>query len=188
MNELLIEKCRENDRIAQKKLYEHYFGKMYAICLRYMKKQDEALEVLNLGFFKVFKNIGQFRNQGSFEGWIKRIIINTALDYIKERKNYNHYISPNSEYLEIYNGETDNSVVSKYNVEEIMKLVHQLPPMAKAVFNLYAIDGYSHREIGEQLNISEVTSRTYLHAARQKLKVMLKKKANLEKVEITNGQ
>lgn len=186
MNELLIEKCRENDRKAQKRLYEHYFGKMYSICLRYMKQEDEALEVLNAGFFKVFKNIGQFRNQGSFEGWIKRIVINTALDFIKERKNYNYYISPNSEYLDIYNGETENKVVSQYNVDEIMRLVNQLPPMAKAVFNLYAIDGYSHKEIGEQLNISEVTSRTYLHAARQKLKVMLKKKAKVE--EVTHGK
>lgn len=185
MTEQLIDACRNNDRKAQKRLYEHYFGRMYAICLRYMKREEEALEVLNTGFYKVFKNIAQFKNQGSFEGWVKRIVINTALDAIKEHKNYNQNISPNSEYLEIYNGETENEVVSKFNVQEIMELVNQLPPMAKAVFNMYAIDGYSHKEIGDALEISEVTSRTYLHAARQKLKVLLKKK---DKVGITHGQ
>jgi RNA polymerase sigma factor (sigma-70 family) len=184
MIELLLEQCRENDRVAQKKLYEHFFGKMYSVCLRYVKQEDDALEVLNTGFYKVFKNIAQFRNQGSFEGWIKRIVINTALDFIKEHKNYNQNIMPNTEYLDFYNGSTENLVVSKYSVEELMKLIDKLPPMAKAVFNMYAIDGYSHKEIGEQLNISEVTSRTYLHAARQKLKVLLKKK---DKVEISYG-
>ncbi len=185
MNEVLIEGCRNNDRKAQKRLYEQYFGKMYSVCLRYMKQEDEALAVVNTGFYKVFKNIVQFKNQGSFEGWIKRIIINTALDAIKEQKNYKLNITPNSEYLDIYSGETQNDVVSKYNVQEIMLLVNTLPPMAKAVFNMYAIDGYNHKEIGEALNISEVTSRTYLHAARQKLKVMIKKKT---KVEITHGE
>ncbi|HYG15948.1 MAG TPA: RNA polymerase sigma factor [Bacteroidia bacterium] len=185
MNEALIEGCRNNDRKAQKKLYEQYFGKMYSICMRYMKQEDDALEVLNTGFYKVFKNIVQFKNQGSFEGWIKRIVINTALDFIKEHKNYNQNVTPNTDYLELYNGATDNTALTKFNVQEIMGLVNELPPMAKAVFNMYAIDGYSHKEIADSLNISEVTSRTYLHAARQKLKFLLKKK---DKVEITYGE
>lgn len=185
MNELLIEGCRSNDRKAQKKLYELYFGKMFSICMRYTKREEEALDVLNNGFYKVFKNIAQFRNQGSFEGWVKRIIINTALDFIKEHKNYNQHIIPNTEYLDIYNGETENMATTNYNVQEIMTMVNQLPPMAKAVFNMYAIDGYSHKEIGDMLNISEVTSRTYLHAARQKLKLMLKKK---NKVAVGYGE
>ncbi|KAB2917982.1 MAG: RNA polymerase sigma factor [Bacteroidetes bacterium] len=185
MNEQLIDLCRNNDRKAQKRLYEYFFGKMYAVCLRYVKQEDDALEVLNAGFFKVFKNIAQFKNQGSFEGWVKRIVINTALDFIKEHKNYNQNIYPNTEYLDIYNGSTDNSVISKFNMQELTAMINQLPPMAKAVFNMYAIDGYSHKEISDQLNISEVTSRTYLHAARQKLKMLIKKK---DKVEASYGQ
>lgn len=185
MNELLIDGCRNNDRKAQKKLYELYFGKMFSICKRYTKREEEALDVLNNGFYKVFKNIAQFKNQGSFEGWIKRIIINTALDFIKQNKNYNQHIIPNTEYLDIYNGETENTATTNYNVQEIMMMVNQLPPMAKAVFNMYAIDGYTHKEIGDMLQISEVTSRTYLHAARQKLKLMLKKK---NKVAISYGE
>lgn len=173
MTEAIIEQLKENDRKAQKLVYEKLFGKMNAVCVRYVKDRDDAMEVTNNAFFKVFKNIHQFKNQGSFEGWVKRITINTALDYLKEIKNYKNNVQIDTDSLQLYNGVIDNRVISKFNVQELLALVELLPPMAKTVFNLYAIDGYQHKDIADMLNINEVTSRTYLHAARNKLKQLL---------------
>lgn len=168
----LIRRCAENDRSAQRQIYEHFFGKMLAVCRRYSANDDEAHEILNNGFLKVFQQIGQFQFKGSFEGWVRRIMINKALDYIRSNKTYKE----NMHFTEaIHHGAVDNEAFSNLNMEALYAMIQDLPRMSKAVFNLYAIEGYTHREIGDQLGISEGTSKWHMATARKTLQQVIKK-------------
>lgn len=167
----IIKACIQGNRKAQKKLYQKYSDKMYGVCLRYANDEDEAKDILQDGFIKVFLKLKQFNHKGSFEGWIRRIIVNTALERFRD-KNYlfavnmeNHYEAEDREY---------DHILSDIAANDILKLIQELSPQYRTVFNLYAIEGYSHKEICDMLNIKEGTSKSNLSRAREILKEKVK--------------
>ncbi len=167
--ERLLEACRKGDRKAQRELYEKYAGLMFSVCRRYISEEEAAEDVLVCGFMKVFSKIDQFKSEGSFEGWIRRIMVNESLTYI--RKNKSLYMQ-----VEIENAEREpdyNQLQDHLEVEDLMKMIDRLPTGYKTVFNLYAIEGFSHKEIAEQLDISENTSKSQLSRARAHLQKLL---------------
>jgi RNA polymerase sigma-70 factor (ECF subfamily) len=160
---LLIKGCLEGNAKMQRRLYNTYAPKMYGICLRYAQNQDEASDILQEGFIKVFTKLQDFRNEGSLEGWIKKIMINTAINfYIKEKR----YLTTN---LETDEGISEQVQISYDNLQlkDLLKLVQGLPAGYRAIFNLYEIEGYTHKEISEILGISINTSKTQLMHARR---------------------
>lgn len=167
--EQLLTGCQRNDRTAQQQLYACYSGKMYALCCRYVKNKMEAEDVLVTAFTKVFDKIDQFKSEGSFEGWIRRIVVNEALTWI--RKNRSLFLETD---LEKADFEPDYDKLSDHlEAEDLLRMIQALPTGYQLVFNLYAIDGYSHKEIAEQLNISENTSKSQLSRARVYLQKLL---------------
>ncbi len=167
--EELLAGCLNNNRAAQQQLYATYSGKMYALCCRYVKNSMEAEDVLVTAFTKVFDKIDTFKKEGSFEGWIRRIVVNEALTWI--RKNRSLYLETD---LEKADFELDYDRLSDHlETEDLLKMIQGLPTGYQLVFNLYAIDGYSHKEIAEQLNISENTSKSQLSRARVYLQKVL---------------
>lgn len=164
-----IKGCLQGDRSAQRQLYDFYSSKMYSICYRYVKDSMEAEDILVTAFMKVFDKIGQFKSEGSFEGWIRRIVVNEALTYL--RKNRSMYLETE---LEQADREPDYSKLSDHlEAEDLLNMIKELPTGYRIVFNLYAIDGYSHKEIADQLGISENTSKSQLSRARVYLQKML---------------
>lgn len=169
---LLIEGCKRQDRDSQRLLYQHHYAYAMSICLRYAKTRDEAKEILNDGFMKVFKKIDQYNSETSFLGWVRRIMINTAIDqYRKEEKHYHHLPLETSAHLLA----GTSSAIEDLSHQELIKMVQELTPGYRAVFNLYAIDGYKHKEIASLLNISEGTSKSNLMKAREVLREKLEK-------------
>lgn len=165
----LIDGCRRQDRQAQKRLYEMYSSKMYALCCRYIREKMEAEDVLITAFTKIFDRIDQFKGDGSFEGWIRRVVVNESLSYL--RKNKNMYVEVE---MEAADREPDfDQLESHLQAEDLMKMIEALPSGYRIVFNLYAIDGYSHKEIADQLGISENTSKSQLSRARAALQKSL---------------
>lgn len=169
----LIKDCINGDRQSQSVLYDTYVSKMFVVCLRYSKSREEAEEVLQEGFLKVFKYLHQFRNDGSLEGWIRKIMVNCALQKLKRRSQLTPVLNLDS-YKE--NIIMEESVESGVSSKELLNLVMSLPPAYKAVFNLYVFDGYKHREIAEILGISEGTSKSNLSDARTYLQKQLTRK------------
>lgn len=165
----IIEGCLKENRLAQKRLYEHFFGKMMGVCMRYASHREQATEMLNIGFYKVFKSIEKFTQQGvSIEAWIYRIMVNTCLDYLRSEIKHRH------DDIEIIQAETfSEDALSTMSFDEIIKLINKLPPAYRAVFNLYAVEGYNHKEVGEMLGISEGTSKSNFAKARAKLQKMI---------------
>ncbi|MCG8385826.1 MAG: sigma-70 family RNA polymerase sigma factor [Cytophagales bacterium] len=169
--DILLKKCRKQDSQAQKELYNTYASTMLGVCCRYIKDFDQAEDVMIGGFVKVFDRIGQFKGEGSFEGWIRRIMVNEALTYI--RKNKKMYLEVD---IEAADREPNyRTLDSELEANDLLKLVQQLPTGYRTVFNLYAIEGYSHKEIAEQLGISENTSKSQLSRARVLLQKQLLK-------------
>jgi RNA polymerase sigma-70 factor (ECF subfamily) len=166
----IIKGCIDNDRLAQKHLYERFYGSMMGVCMRYASHKEQAIEMLNIGFFKVFKSIKTFAEKGgNLEAWIYRIMVNTAIDYIRAEMRHRH---DDIEFVKPVEDTTD--VIATMQAEHILELVNQLPPSYRAVFNLYVIDGYNHVEVGKKLGISEGTSKSNLAKARMKLQEMIK--------------
>ncbi len=168
----IIERCKKNDRTAQKLVYENFFDRMYAVCRRYVKNDEETIEVLNDGFISLFQNIHQYKGEGSFEGWVRRIVVNKALDHLKLNKTYKETL----QYVEEYKEEptyVETDIIDSGNTEELYRTIQELPPAYRIVFNLFAIEGFSHKEIAEKMNISEGTSRWYLSESRKILKEKL---------------
>jgi RNA polymerase sigma factor (sigma-70 family) len=158
----LIEGCIKGDRRMQEELYKRYAPKMYGVCLRYASNAAEAEDILQEGFVKVFKKIGSFRQEGSFEGWVRRIFVNTAIEHYRKKI----HLQPITDYEE-------NSIEGKYisvldtlAEKDIIELVQQLSPGYRTVFNMYVIEGYSHKQIAEALGISEGTSKSQLSRAK----------------------
>ncbi|MGC4021669.1 MAG: RNA polymerase sigma factor [Cyclobacteriaceae bacterium] len=170
----LIEGCLRKDRQAQHSLYQLFAGKMYALCCRYVKDKMEAEDVLVMSFTKIFERIGQYKGEGSFEGWIRRVVVNESLTYL--RRNKSMYLETDIEDA-IYEPDFQK-LENQLEAEDLMKLIEELPVGYRTVFNLYAIDGYNHQEIAEQLGISENTSKSQLSRARALLQ---KKLSNIEK-------
>lgn len=171
----LIEGCKNNDRKCQKALYMAYFDTMYRMCRKYIKSEDEILSVLNNGFLKVFQNIETFAHKGSFEGWIRRIVYHAMVEYLRGQNRYHQFIVFDTEDYVLSDDEVPANALGDLYYDDLIGLMSSLPPKAAEVFQLYAIEGYNHREIGEHLNMSENTSKWYLAKARQLFKDQIKK-------------
>lgn len=171
---LLIQGCKRNDRESQRLLYQHMYSYAMSICLRYCYSKGEAQEVLNDGFMNVFQKIGQYNEEMSFQGWIRRIMINASIDhYRREKRHYFHAdIAGQSETLGNHVSGLDNLAH-----EELIEMIRQLSPSYRAVFNLHVIDGYTHTEIATLLNISEGTSKSNLAKGREALRKMIEQKS-----------
>ena len=182
----IIAGCRKNERLAQKALYEKYFGRMMGIARRYIKDNEDALEVVNMGFLKIFNNINQFKGIGSFEGWMSKTIINNSLDFLRANKAYEEQIQLDKNFDVKYDKLPEKTDYSTVDTEKLYLMIDQLPPMTKMVFNLFAIDGYSHKEIGEKLNISTGTTKWHVSSARQKLKELLMLELSNQKITDEN--
>lgn len=164
--EQLIEGCRKGDRRAQKELYDTYARKMLGVCLRYVDDRETARDLLQDGFVKVFANLDAYSGSGSFEGWMRKIFVNCALEYLRKSDVLREaddleataeLVTPNP------------SAIADLSAQELMQLVHELPAGFRSVFNLFAIEGYSHKEISEMLHITESTSRSQFTRAKQLL-------------------
>ncbi len=180
--ERIIDGCIAGDRKIQKLLYDRYSPTMMGICMRYSKSQDEAEDIMQDGFIKVFTNIEGFRRQGSFEGWIKRIMVNTALNYYqKSKKNRHQNIDEIRENTIIDDYEPERKL--PYTQMEMLEAIRTLPTGYNMIFNLYVFEKYKHREIAEMLDISVNTSKSQLSKARtflQKSLVHIKHKRNTQ--------
>ncbi|WP_245999787.1 RNA polymerase sigma factor [Paraflavitalea soli] len=165
----MVAECREGKRKAQEQLYRQLYGFAMAIAMRYATDEQEAGDILGHAFVKMFRSIQSFdETKGNFHGWLKKIIINEALDIIKQRSRFTRLEMDMAEEPAI-----NNSIIEQSDAAAILQLVRQLPPATHAVFVLYAIDGYTHKEIAQQLNISEGTSKWHLSEARKLLKQKL---------------
>ncbi|QCK14091.1 RNA polymerase sigma factor [Mangrovivirga cuniculi] len=167
--EQIVLDCKKQKRNAQKELYDRYSGRMHAICRRYISDSLEAEGVMVKGFMKIFEKIDQYEFQGSFEGWMRKIMVNEALMYLRKNKN----MWPESDLNAASNVQDYNSLSNSLEAEDLLKLIDKLPQGYRTVFSLYAIDGFSHKEIAEKLNISENTSKSQLSRARSQLQKML---------------
>lgn len=162
----IINGCKGDDRKAQEQLYRSFYRVMVTLCLRYTKNEADAIEVLNIGFLKVFKTIHRYdAAQASLYTWIRTIVINSCLDFIKRKEKD----LPANEIDKAEEIAIPADIITKMKGEEILQLVRQLPPATGAVFNLYVLDGYNHKEIGQMLQISEGTSKWHLSEARKAL-------------------
>ncbi|MBX2984916.1 MAG: RNA polymerase sigma factor [Bacteroidia bacterium] len=158
----LVLKCLQGDAASQKKLFDIYSAKMYAVCLRYASDSDLAKDFLQEGFIRVFHKLEQFRFEGSFEGWMRRVFVTTALEFCRKQvKSVEETGIENYENLGF-----NNKILEKLNLQDLLKLISSLPTGYRTVFNLFVIEGYSHQEIARELKISENTSKTQLRKAR----------------------
>ena len=172
----LIEACMKGDRVAQKVLYDRLAPRMFPLCIRYVGDRTLAEDILQDGFVTLFTHLGSYKGDGSFEGWARRIFVTTALMYLRKKDALKM-----SEELEAVRGMKDELPSQNQNIgyKELMKLVMELPPGFRTVFNMYAIEGYSHKEISDMLGISETTSRTQLSRARVWLQNKIKEIENV---------
>ncbi len=173
----IIEGCKRKEKDAQRELYEMFSPKFYAIALRYTGNSEDAKDLLHDGFIKIFDKIDKYNYSGSFEGWIRQVFVNFVIDFLKKKKtveyndeirseNYNELIDDNFYTLE-------ESKISKLKADVLLKMIEKLPPKYRAVFNLYAIEGYSHKEVAKYLGISENTSKSNYSRAKQKLRNLI---------------
>lgn len=177
-DERLVKQCLKGKRSAQKHFYDKFSEKMFGVCLRYVKDRDNAQDVLQDGFIKVFQNLEKFNNKGSLEGWVRRVIVNTALDYLRKEKTKGYSVSIDDVG---YMLEKNDFIIERLSADDLLKIIHTLPEGYKTVFNLYAIEGYSHKEIAEQLNISENTSKSQYSRAKAHLRDLLEKTEDIER-------
>jgi RNA polymerase sigma factor (sigma-70 family) len=166
----LIERCLENDPRAQEFLYKRFSRRMYGVCLRFARNTLEADDILQEGFIKVFSFLKDFRHDGSLEGWIRRTIVNTAINYYNSKQN--EWKETTIEKAESYQSVSEDTL-DKISTADLLNLIHELPEGYRLVFNLYIIEGYNHQEIAEMLNISENTSKSQLSRARMSLQQRL---------------
>ncbi len=167
----ILDQCKKGDAKAQKQLYDMYAPLFMSMAMRYMKNVESAEDVMVMSFFKIFDNIGKFKGEGSFEGWMKRILVNEAL--MQLRKHNNLYMT--LELSEVDRAE-DASVVDDMAYEDLLALLEELPPGYRTIFNMYVIEGYKHREIAELLGISINTSKSQLILAKKRMRELMKKK------------
>lgn len=169
----IIQGCIGNNRRYQEMLYRTYFDTMMRMIRRYTTDEDKAIEILNNGFLKVFKKIGTFRGEGSFEGWIRRIIYHSVSDFFKKESGYLKFIV-------LEDAEKDEPQVALQGLyyDDLIQIINALPERSRQVFSLYAVEGYSHKEIADQLEISEGTSKWHLSNAREQLKKLLESRMN----------
>lgn len=164
----LIQACIEEDRRAQKILYDRYSPVMFGVCKRYLKTREDAEDVLVEAFFKVLTHIHQYKGDGSFEGWIRRIVVNEALMFLRRRHNFNMKVE-----ISNYDAPAPAKAVGRLAEQDILNLLEKLPTGYRTVFNLYVLEGYKHREIADMLDISINTSKSQLILARKRLQELL---------------
>lgn len=168
--ERLIDGCKRNDRKAQEQLYRLLASRMLGVCLRYASSAYDAEEILQAGFIKVFTHIRQYSGTGSFEGWVRRIMVNTAIEYCRK--------DIRTERIEELNGEeilqAGTMELNTLETKDLLNIIQELAPGYRVIFNMYAIEGFSHREIAEALNISESSSKSQLSRARARLQERVK--------------
>lgn len=174
----IVKQCIDNNRAAQEHLYRLYASKMYAVCLRYSKNSEEAKDILQDGFIKIFDKIHQFKNTGSLEGWIRKIIVNTALENFRKKIKYQDI-----ELLPDIKEEMEEEFEPAITLDEMYKLVHNLPERYRMVFNLYVFEEMSHKDIANAMGITEGTSKSDLSRARgilqEKIKTIINKIAKI---------
>lgn len=189
--EINTELLLKNNSKSNELLYKHFAPKMYGICLRFAGNQMEADDILQEGFIKVFTQLKNFRNEGSFEGWIRRTFINTAINYYRKNLRFSKFHNIDEIEVGPINEENIYDTLSK---EELINLIHELPNGYRTVFNLNVIEGYTHKEIGAMLNISDNTSKSQLTRARsilqRKVKIMVRQKvkAPFENLKVIKNQ
>ena len=171
----LIAKCIKQDRKAEYELYKLSYSYLMSICLRYNKDKDTASEILNMGFLKILKNISIYKSEIPFKVWIRRIMVNTLIDEYRKQKREKERVTYVDQYYDSSDYADVNDALSNISCKQIYEEINKLPNATKQVFNLYVIDGYSHKEVGELLGISEGTSKWHLNAAREKLKEQIGK-------------
>ncbi|MDW7694804.1 RNA polymerase sigma factor [Flammeovirgaceae bacterium SG7u.111] len=162
----IIKGCCKGERKAQKHLFEEYSKKMYPVCMRYAKNSEDADDILQEAFIKIFKNIKTFRKESSLYYWIKRIVINTALNYQRSKL----YLYPMVDVQDLHGLAEKESTLSSFQLKDLLKLLQTLPDGCRVIFNLYAIEGYQHKEIAEMLGISVGTSKSQYARAKSLLK------------------
>lgn len=173
----VIELCKKSDRRAQEQLFRHFYGKMLAVCLRYIQDRDSAQEVLQEGFIKVFDNIKGYDSKGSFEGWVRRIMANSAIDAIRKVRKDTRLSDDVNDFRYIpEEDEAEDWDITMLKAETAMEAIQRLSPAYRTVFNLYVLEEYTHREIAEKLGISEGTSKSNLAKAKMNLQQYLKQK------------
>ena len=173
LEEVLLEGCKKKDAAAQQELYTKYSPKMLSVCYRYAKTREDAEDMLQEGFIKVFTQIHQFESRGSFEGWILRIMVHTCINHLKKNKRFN-------ENIDLLHAESigirEDFIPATLQAKQVVECIRALPIGYRTVLNLYAIEGYSHKEIGEILDIEESTSRSQFTRAKNLLENMLIKR------------
>jgi len=162
----IIKRCQNGDRSAQSKLYKHFADKMYGICLRYVKNEEDAQDVLQEGFMRVYRGIPNYKGQGSFEGWMRTTFVRTALRHLEKNQRLQYH----QDIEDVDVATPTPNAVQMLSHGELLKLVEALPTGYRIVFNLYVIEGYTHHEIAEMLGITEGTSKSQLSRARNQLK------------------
>ena len=180
-NEQLIEACIKGDRQSQSRLYNQYCQKMLGVCLRYSKSREEAEEILQEGFIRVFDFLHQYKFAGSFEGWMRKIMVNCAFQKYRSKGNLRAVVDIDT-VSATYEGTED--IISKIGTKELLNMVQQLPPAYKMIFNLYVFEGMKHREIADLLGISEGTSKSNLSDARTILQKAVNKSLQSPQVKI----
>ena len=169
----LIADCLSQKRQAQHQLFKTFYGKLFHVCYRYASNYEEAQDMLNEGFMKIFANLDKYKNTGSFEAWMKRVMANTALDYQRKHKTNLQTVDYDSVDTTTIVPFEENSAISKISSDELMELIQKLPFMSRSVFNLYVFEDYTHAEIADLLQIKEGTSHWHLNFARNKLKQLI---------------
>ena len=170
----MIDRCIRGDRHMQETLYRKYASKMYGVCLRYSGNTEDANDLLQEGFIKVYDNLKKFRGEGSFEGWMRRIFVNTSIEHFRKRVKLQNVGEVQENTVEDY----DLNILDTLAEKDILVLVHELSPGYKTIFNMHVVEGYSHKEIADMLGITEGTSKSQLARAKGVLKKSLEKRLN----------
>ena len=165
----LLDSCQKGNRNSQDRLYEAFYSYAMSICLRYSRSREEAVEIVNDGFVKIFAKLNRYTKGLSFKGWLRKVMINASIDYYRRNERHYHTMDISHTHYE----PVAPSILDKLTVHEIMASIQRLPPSYRMVFNLFVIEGYKHEEIAQQLNISVGTSKSNLAIARNKLQKML---------------
>lgn len=180
----IIKGCLNGNRRDQELLYRRYSSKLYAVCLQYSDNDEEARDILQEGFIKVFDKLSCYKHEGSFEGWMRRIMVNTALEKYRSRSNL--YRVDDIDTLTEQNAQPDNTDYSGLEADDLLTIIRELSPKYRMVFNLYAIEGYTHKEISKMVNISEGTSKSNLARARMILQRRVSSYTGIKK-RVANG-
>ena len=184
INPQLLQDCINGDRRGQFQLYKSCFSLLMGVCIRYKKNEEEAASILNVGFLKILNNLNKYKKEVPFGAWIRRIMINTIIDDFRKNRKVRELI----EHTDFNNYEVTEDLIDfnladqLFDAEQLENFIKNLPPVSQKVFNLFAIDGYSHKEIGALLGITEGTSKWHLSSGRKKIQEMMQKAINSSKV------